>query len=176
MKKRYLVAVVIFIFMANSAFCQSKFKKRSQPNGFRGIEWGEDLFKFSDMEFKDEILRIGIKIYIRKNDIMLFQGIEVKEINYNFWEEQFLGVDIVAYGQENFKKFKKSLFAKYGKAKLESMGYMKGYSWQGEKTRIMLNVFIGDAVIVSMTSIEMEKFLEAVDLDKIKGREIESFY
>ncbi|MDP2924293.1 MAG: hypothetical protein Q8O30_11360 [Candidatus Omnitrophota bacterium] len=181
MNKKILTIILCSLLLHISISAQDKFKAGSEPTGFKGMQWGTHISAFSGMELTESTPgnaafgkiypgttlpkmpgTTAEKSYRNENDLLQIEGVSLDEINYLFRNDKFSGVIIVSHGREAFEQLKKALFAKYGEGKFEtSAGSPIGvYVWQGEKTKVMLTLIIGDAVGLLISSMETEREIE----------------
>lgn len=142
MSKKYLTISLCFLLVQIYVFAQDNFKPGSEPAGFRGIEWGTDINTIGDMEFIPSWGKQ--KTYRKKNDVLKFEGVDLKKIEYTFIDEKLWSVKAVV-SESNYDAFKKAIFKKYGKAKpyhsFEENGTRyRQYRYEGELTNMVLGV------------------------------------
>ncbi|MFA6281264.1 MAG: hypothetical protein WCY05_02020 [Candidatus Omnitrophota bacterium] len=162
---------------------EGNFKPGSEPTGFRDMKWGVPLSAFPGMKVNSSMpgssaikkafpgadlsemkLPNGATpppTYIKENESLQFEGVNVDEIDYSFDNDKFSSVLIATHGKENFEKLRKVLGTKYGEQKSNfSSGWTGGCAWQGNETEIILMLMPGDAVVVSISSMEAKKEIE----------------
>ncbi len=164
----------------NANNTEGHFKPGSEPTGFRDMKWGTPLSAFPGMKLNSSMpgevtlkkvfpganpseieMPAGVtppKTYTKEGESLQFEGVNVDEINYTFENDKFSSVLIATQGKENFEKLRKALGAKYGEQEPNfSSGWAGGCGWQGNETEIMLMITLGDAVMVSISSVEANK-------------------
>jgi len=178
----------VFIFMSLSlmsslAFCQGLggFRSGSEPNGFRGIEWGTDISTLKDILKYVRSEEKDVRIYVRNKDELKIGKAELKKIEYKFWigfgkygaeREIFYAVYIESEGKENWKKFKEAVFDLFGRGK--DLGN-ESYGWRGEKTSIVMQygspwgMFLMDCIEIGDIRSSIKKQTEKEKTLKEKG-------
>ncbi len=156
MKKAKILAVAFSIFLVGCSGSTRHAKPRSEPKGFRDIQWGTSISALGDMERiePDKSSNSDLAWYIRKDDTLAIGKAKLEKIFYSFWMGSFESVWIDFKGDENFETLKKELFERFGKA-LESEELMKDgeassklpkiehgeefYAWWGKDTEMLLS-------------------------------------
>ncbi len=189
MKKAKVLAVAFSVFLIGCAGSSRHVKTRSDPDGFRSIQWGTEISALGDMEKveQDRSSNSDLTWYIRRSDVLAIGRAKLENIFYSFWMGSFEGVWIDFRGDENFETLKKELVERFGKAR-ESEGSVetmrKGargerlpteragtfYAWWGKKTDIFLT-YSQDRHkgTLTMNSIEIRE--ERRDREKEKEKE-----
>jgi len=143
----------------------SEFKSGSEPDGFRGIQWGTDI-----ATLRDRVLVMTIdndtKRYKRNEDTLKMGEVKLDYIHYEFWKGIFYLVDIEFEGAENWNNLRARMFATFGKGQNhseEKEQLSAGYRWEGEKTTIIMiyNASMGGGLTISSTEITNQKAKEA---------------
>jgi hypothetical protein len=70
------------------------FKKGAEPEGFRGVKWGQNVTTISGLKVIDKPDQVT-SICIRPSDKMKIGRINLHKIRYKFWMEKFWRVEIV---------------------------------------------------------------------------------
>jgi hypothetical protein len=160
--------------LCSVAFGQGSFNPGTEPAGFGGVPWGTPVSAFPGLA-PDPVtpgltmlgklypentpatmtgpFSAGIEAYVKQGDVMEYEGVPVDEINYLFKNGRFYSVMILTRGQEAFDALSDALTAVYGQAEAEDAASMDG-SWRGEKTQIRLDMIVGGAVNMTISSIE----------------------
>jgi len=138
-RKRILGIVLGLLLIGNFAFAKdSNFKPGSEPDGFRGIKWGQDISTVPGLKYLEtDKASGGVQRYARERDELRVGGAELETINYDFWRGKFSGVWIDTKGSANSYGLEDAVFEKFGKG-YQSNEYIEKYSWFGETTRMML--------------------------------------
>ena len=132
-----------------SAFlmCSNGHSFQNEPDGFRGIKWGDDIKsvkkRFIQKEVQGGFLADDkdIRVYITTNDNKMLGSANLKDIHYYFWKDKFICVEIVTNGLSNFASLKAFCFEKYGSNIEESDRMNKNfnaYTWKGDVAGISL--------------------------------------
>jgi len=117
----------------------SNFKPGSEPDGFRGIKWGQDISTVEGLvHVATDPSYGGIERYARERDELKMGAAELDRIFYDFWQNKFCGVWIYTKGYSNWDSFKAVVFEKFGKG-FQSNEYIETYNWFGEKTWMSLD-------------------------------------
>ncbi len=122
MKKTYLYKFIFILGVIvglsgadlNSGGGEGKFKSGSEPDGFRGIKWGTDILKDPDLQVYSKIGNSEIR-YQKVNENLNIGDANVAYIHYRARPDgSFLGVDILAEGEDNWKKIREYIVDKFG--------------------------------------------------------------
>jgi len=137
------------------------FKPGSEPDGFRGIEWGTYVSSLKDMEYikTGETKFIKLYIYKRKGEDLRIGRAKLKNIIYFFWEGKLFAVSIHTKAFSNWSYLKKAIFQKFGKG-FQKKKNKEYYEWEG-KTTVMTMAY-------DETSREGHLFLRSVKISKQK--------
>lgn len=99
-----------------------KFKHGSEPDGFREIKWGTDIFTLKGMQEveTEEYLKIfaekeSFKSYTREGEILKIGSSELLCVVYSFWKGKFFSVMIYTVGYENWKGLRDACIEKFAK-------------------------------------------------------------
>lgn len=124
------LCATILILPSNS------FGFQNEPDSFRGIKWGTNINKLSDMG--GGLIQKGypIKFYIKTNDKMKIGDAELDKIYYHFYKERFFGVQIYFTGFDNFQKLKTTFSQLYGEPTIPNQ-FVEGYDWLGSNIAII---------------------------------------
>jgi len=157
------------------------FKPGTEPDGFRDIRWGIDISSLKGMGYvrNEKIILYSTlaphpehKIYIKENDDLIMDGIELDKIEYKFWKDKFYEVHIYVKGFENAKKLKEVVFNRFGEgtSSKRTKNWEFSYNWRGTITRMSLaynkDSSVGGFIIYS-NKIKSEMFDQAVK-EKLK--------
>ena len=154
MKKVSLFLIVILFFMFALASITWAFQ--NEPNGFRGVKWGDAPGK--DMVFWGKLSKsitvafiyphlfpfVGddVILYKRENDKLQIGGAKLEYIYYLFYKDQFMGVQIGT--EKDYQSLKDVVKLKFGHYKKRDsfwntagkQGYK--YEWSGDIATIIL--------------------------------------
>ena len=116
------------------------FKPGSEPDGFRGIKWGQDISTIGGLIYSHTAS--GLDYYAREGDELEIKGIPTFSM-YVFVENKFVGGVIFVVGNANWEIFKTAVLEKFGegeqgKYSWEGKNLTTQYSWEGEKTTMGL--------------------------------------
>ena len=131
----FIVLLLLACYVPDYAF-------ENEPDGFGGIKWGT-LFDENDtlLNFVEE--DGGVRLYMKKNDTLLFGGVKVSSIRYGFYNNKFYVGQIFFKGDTSSSNIKKYLFKKYGSGQ-EKQSVDSGakiFGWGGYSTIILHKYF-----------------------------------
>ena len=158
MRKVKILAIVFSFFLIGCFASTRSSKPRSDPDGFRDIQWGTEISTLKDMEKAEQgkSPNTALVWYTRKGDTFAIGRAKLENIFYSFWMGSFESVWIDFKGDENFEALKKELFEQFGKV-LESEELMRKmdrragrepstikhaeefYAWWGKNTETTLS-------------------------------------
>ena len=127
MKKGFSLTLIFLVFLLPT----STLAFQNEPDGFRGIKWGTDISKRSDMS------RVEENMYKRKNDKLTIRDANVKFIAYMGYKGKLMAVVVTYEGFANNKKIQQTFFQLYGKG-YKSNRLMERYYWFGNDVQISL--------------------------------------
>lgn len=142
-KNIFLFAIAV-ICIAGVSYGQevpefTAFKKGSEPEGFRGIQWDTDIKSIKD---KKGLIFQGVQgpleTFTIKNDNLTIGDADLAMIGYSFWMGKFAKVDIIVKGSVNYKKLRENVFNIFGTAQRATSHNKALYFWRGEKTMMSL--------------------------------------
>lgn len=152
-KVGWLIVICCIVLVGSSAYADTKtetssedelraailnFKPGSEPDGFRGIKWGQDISTVGGLFYVATNPSYGgIDYYIREEDELRMGGAELAAILYYFWQDKFCDVRIYTKGSPNWSIFKAIVFEKFGEGHQDNE-YIEEYVWWGEKTLMLL--------------------------------------
>jgi len=147
----------------------SDFKPGSEPDGFRGIKWGQDIFTVPGLKY----IMGEIPVFTRDNDEEKIGAANLRQpIEYEFREGKFYGVGIYTEGEFNYEALKEVVFEKFGPGNYR---FGETYYWYGERTRAVLRYdkFSGEKDwlrkgVLRMTSAVMDRQKEEYKKQKAK--------
>lgn len=146
----WLIVICCIVLVGSSAYADTKtetssedelraailnFKPGSEPDGFRGIKWGQSPSTVGELVYQAS--DGGIDLYTRKDDELKMGAAELELILYYFWQDKFCDVMITTKGFLNWNYFKAVVFEKFGEGYQDNK-YIEEYMWWGEKTWMML--------------------------------------
>lgn len=137
MNKKCFLPVILVFLLGSFTFAETgKFKQGSEPEGFRGIKWGQNLYDLPAGQGWHQVFAgSGLKGYQRTKEDLELWGSKLERIVYNFLKDNFVHVEIRPSDKENYEILKQALFENFGKGIQDSHGT---YRWEGEKTAISL--------------------------------------
>ena len=159
MRKKLALA----LFFASTA----AFAYPNEPEGFRGITWGDDLeSNKAEMVLVEQ--SADEHFYTRTNDKMQIGGAELKSIYYSYANGKFVQAMILTEGYSNKVALIDAFKSQFGKG-FQSNRYIDKYVWNGPISVIYLECkIVGDKCSVSFMS--KKKLEEARAADKAKAR------
>ena len=129
---------------------------KNEPEGFRGIKWGQNIGEFKKMQLISRNKK-GLSIYSRSDDLLSLDEAKLKRIQYLFWQKKFLEVQMSA-DPDQLQALKKVLNEKYGDGHnpYGESSRTADYSWSGPVAFVHLSRtnFMADCV-VKITSREI---------------------
>lgn len=140
--------LVALLAGAMAALAGAAFAFPNEPDGFRGLTWGQDIAAIPDLAYTswqspaDESIKtfhetLDYKVYERKNDELRIGSVALSGIRYLAWQGKLRGV-IVPFPPAEKDDFLKLLTARYGKPRLDRRERRTVYNWSGEKTTMEL--------------------------------------
>ncbi len=154
--KKVLVLVMVLVL----ALSLGAFAFQNEPDGFRGLKWGDPPGE--DMEEERFGKYLDITIYTRRNDKMQIGGAELRIIYYEFYEDRFISVEIYPVFIESiYDALKDVVVLKFGDGVVTSSedGLNDQILWSGDMATIVLrrNLIEGSFVLViNSTQIQEE--------------------
>jgi len=131
MIKAILCSVVAISMVASST---SAFQ--NEPTEFRGIKWGAEINRLSDMEF--QVKTAGLDIYTRKNEKLAFGSADLKAVAYSFYKDRFCAVFVAYEDWSNFNALMLALSEMYGSGKRDENNPLE-HTWLGKNIFIILD-------------------------------------
>ncbi len=112
--------------------------------GIFGVNWGTHLSRLNN--FKELGSNAQIHFYANPKVLHVVNGIEVPEVIYGFYTQQFFAVYLKLQEVADFKKFKQSLIQKYGKPKITLTAKREQtiYQWRYFQVKIKLKIYNQD--------------------------------
>jgi len=178
-KVRYLILLVVLMGafgFSPPADQPVNFKPGSEPDGFRGIEWGTHISTLSDMV---QVWEKGDrKFYARKGEALEIGGAKLHQIVYVFWQERLMEVRVSILKNYdgsrdelvNFNIVKDICFEQFGERKSPMLA-REQYSWAGEKTWVHLGRGDLDSLRLVVGSVKLANQKTATDHKKIEQEE-----
>lgn len=168
----FLVAVwlTLLIGIAYGGEGSTDFKEGTEPDGFRGLQWG------NEPKMQSGLKRVGtdpsyggLDVYMRSGDELKIGAADVSKIEYRFWKGKFLSVTIYCAGYVNCTNLKDATVDKFGLG-YQANPYIETYVWEGPVTSMLLkyNEFIEEGML-HMFSVRLTD--EAEELDREKAKE-----
>jgi hypothetical protein len=157
--------IVVALMLSLAAPC---FGFKNEPDGFRGIKWGEDISSRDDMSpmFAGADKTIT---YSRNKDEAFLGDVMLRSLSYRFWDGKFSGVGMLFRDADRFEKIKAICFERYGTVKMRDR-YPESYIWEGHTAVVYLKFDpIKNGGYLSIDS--MRFFEEKRAYDKAKTKE-----
>lgn len=85
-----------------------------RPKDFRGLLWGTDISKVPGLVLKQEIKKIGEKIYDRPSDSLKIKYGEVAAIEYSFIKDKLTAVVLQLTDYSQYDRVKDLFLSLYG--------------------------------------------------------------
>ena len=176
MKKKgsiLLIVVSILIIFTLSLFAEEiKSTFQNEPDGFRGLKWGdaptEDMSYF--YQIKDEYIRDKGNYYHRIWDKLNIGNAKISSIKYiyNLYSNQFYKVNLTFYGKDNFDILKIICEGRFG----EPTGKAKDWDflrWVGDKAEVTLYLDKGCGLFsIKSMEIRIETLADKPEYNKQK--------
>ncbi len=171
-KLGWLITCLIVIFLINGlAYAQTPgfFKPNSEPNGFRDVQWGQDISTIKDLTFAyTDPSYGGVNAYTRNKDELKIGDAELSSITYHFWQDKCCGVTIYVKNHDNWLKLKEATFERFGEG-YQEVKFIENYAWFGKKTAMLLKYNkVSESGTLVMMSVEMSAKQEEWDKQKAK--------
>lgn len=129
MKKVTVVLLIMVLFLA---FSEGVFAFENEPEGFRGLKWGDPVIE--DMQYVGPVR--GGRGYTLPKDKMSIGNAKFYMIMYLFYEGRFQGVFLNFRGENNYDLLEMICKERYGEAEL---GGFYNFVWLGQKSAITLS-------------------------------------
>ena len=112
--------------------------------GIFGVNWGKHISRLNS--FKELGSNAQIYFYANPKVLHVVNGIEVAEVIYGFYTQQFFAVYLKLEEVAEFKKFKQSLIQKYGNPKITLTAKREQtiYQWKYHQVKIKLKFYNKD--------------------------------
>jgi len=132
---RFLLCVTFVLVLSKSAFAF-----QNEPDGFRGIKWGEKIDKLKGMTFVEK--GVDTDLYERNTDGRHIGDAIVKKTRYVFKDGVFVMVHIEYEGESNFKKLIKYFSKEHGSPTVKDVFQYpeKGSLWQSSNNSLSIAV------------------------------------
>ena len=140
---------------------------KNEPDGFRGVRWGENLRKRDDMTpyTADKDLTV---YFIRKGDESTIGDAWLESINYKTWEDIYYGMFLLFKGYGNYQSVLKVCFEKFGKVNMRGK-LQETYIWHGENVDILLVYYrLKDDGFLDITHHKYNELKNKYDTEKAK--------
>ena len=138
---RVVISIFGIFLLLSSSVLAGDFEPGSEPEGFRGIEWGTEIGSLSGLTLLRREPRFGgLDVYSREGEKLSAWGAPVGAIEYFFRKEKFFRGSVLTTGVEDYQNFRKAVFEKYGVGDLQPQAApgVTQFSWQGTITSVIL--------------------------------------
>lgn len=133
--------VIPALILLSLVFPSSGSAFQNEPDGFRGIKWGELFVDRKDMDpvrmppYDDDEVEMHIKLTPEPplGDVDLFS------VRYEFWRGRFIGGIAGIRSESDFRKVKSICEGRFGPVHRETI-YPEEYIWKGDKATIRLRL------------------------------------
>ena len=158
------LCLVIVAFLALSA---RAFAFQNEPDGFRGLKWGDPPGE--DMKTLTTYAYFGMRIYERRVDKMKIGGALLRTIYYEFFEDRFMAVEICPvldssddWTRLNYDALKNVVFLKFGNGVItKNDEFTEQTFWLGEKGTVVLTRYLErNSLVLIIHSTEIWKEAE----------------
>ncbi len=127
-RRAYVVILAVLItFLAFPCFAF-----QNEPDGFRGIKWGDDISERNDMAPHSAGADKTVS-YIRTGDESFLGDVMLYLLAYDYWDGKFSGVSMLFRDADRFEKIKAICFERYGKVKKHE-NYPESYLREGNNS------------------------------------------
>ena len=178
------VKLISTLFLSVFLICSNSHSFQNEPDGFSGIKWGGDIksmkYRFMQREVQGGLFagEKEIRAYVKFNDNKTLGPVALEEIYYYFWNDIFIGVEIVTNGSSNVASIKKFCFKKYG-SNIEDSQRMNNnfnvYTWKGDVAGISLFDYDDrKGFEQGLLRIYSQKMIKQITSDKVKKQKAES--
>jgi len=154
-KVGWLILICCVVLVGSLAYAEpGDFKPGSEPDGFRGIKWGQDISTIEGLVLVvTDLSHSGIDVYAREGDELKIGAAELDGIYYGFWQDKVCNVQIYINGDVNFERVKAVVFEKFGEG-YQSNEYIEEYHWRGDETWMVLryNEFSEEGMLLMVSS------------------------
>jgi hypothetical protein len=131
----------------------------NDPEGFRGISFGDDFSKWSpEMTFSSGTSE-KTALYDRKGDKLTIGGAELKDLKYTFYAGKFSGMSAITLGSANKRALIDAFTAQFGNP-VKPNRYMDRYLWNGTKAKVAIICEITDKCIAIILSKDAEASMD----------------
>lgn len=157
--------VIFLLVWSIPAFAEMPHNYPNEPDGFRGIKWGDNIKHVKGMELdtvskddKDTVL------YKRSEDSLIMGDAKLRLILYGAWRDKFNGVIITFGDRANWDKLKAVLFERFGPG--SNQNYMQdSFERFGDKTVITIeyNDVSGEGTLIFRSkkiAVESEAYIK----------------
>jgi len=159
MKRNLIFWLIICLALVGSSAYAQTLKLGSEPDGFRGIKWGQDVSTVDGLIY--QFSNGDNDFYFRSNDELKMGAAELEMIVYVFWQDRFSGVMLFTDGSSNWENLKAVVFEKFGEGQQENEQYI----WRGIEVGMVLeyNEFSEEGTfgMISMKELLEQKKWEA---------------
>lgn len=128
---RRAVAIVAVTLISATAW-----SFQNEPNGFRGITWGDSIEQHKDA--LAEVERGRSVFYRRKDDKLQIGEAELTSIIYGFYQERFSTVMLKTQTYSNKQSLIRAFQAQFGSGDKPNR-YIDRWFWRGATTNITLD-------------------------------------
>lgn len=134
--------IILFSISDSMLFAQeptTEFKKGTEPNGFRGLKWGDNIYDHKDI-INCNILSGGIDaVCVRQGDKMKIGTVPLEKVYYHFFENRFCDAIARYTGEVNYYRLLEILRLQYGIVFGMDNADSLVSLWQGKITEITLS-------------------------------------
>jgi len=141
--KKNIFLILIYLFI-NSICYANDFKSGKDPEGFRGINWQDDINQHQELKFlkKDNLCNkiigcpFNLDVYINADEILKLGMADIERVEYSFHDSKLFSVSVYVDGYDNYMKLKNYAFENYGE--INNMNYEHLYWWYGDEAQMAL--------------------------------------
>lgn len=155
MKKTTAVVLVAVMVLA---FSTGVFAFQNEPNGFRGLVWGDAPGEDLEIVIPEENKMI---VYTKKEENLFLGNVPLDTVMYGFFDRRFCNATVIFKGTNAFNEVKKLIEQKFGKANNETFMQL---AWVGTVTTIILQEKIEEGFF---TIFSPTIFQEAINFENL---------
>ncbi len=126
--RKVLVAAVLVLALSIGSFAF-----QNEPEGFRGLKWGDPAGEDMELLMDWGDRTIG---YVLPDEKMFLGNVPLYMVGYMFYENRFMGAAMYFKGEKNYDLLKTICKERYGEEEVDE-GFYK-MDWNGQKSFITL--------------------------------------
>ena len=160
-----IILLLLISFNLHAQPDKGTLKYMDYKYGFRDVKFEMELDSFPSENMIFQYIDKGQKIYKRNNDILKIGDIDIKDIQYVFYQNKLMGIIITIDGILDRDNILEILNEMYGHGDKPTDDEL--YFWTGKKATCLYNE-MNDEIIISITSNKL--MTEFEDQQNIKSK------